>query len=261
MSRTQTWLKEAPLPLGDAVQAHSHPTQLRAGNLGPWSSPLQWNSITLEAQQMGIVINDILVTDMSHKTWKIKYLSETHMERQIQMQARQEPAVSLREGGWCWACNLSIGGLGRSEVGDAAWGMGLRIRQSWVPVGVKTFPILWNLVPWVLFWSLAVFPVEGDCWHVASGTSFGTVLAHSSRPTPTTVRPPQGTPLKCVCCLFLVMLGYSTALNNSLGLGFPDMVQVYPADSSRKPKCILMLFTQGLYVTLTDLNPTSTGLL
>lgn len=39
---------------------------------------------------MGIVINDILVTDRSHKTWKIKYLSETHMERQTQTQRQRE---------------------------------------------------------------------------------------------------------------------------------------------------------------------------
>lgn len=66
---------------------------------------------------MGIVINDILVTDMIHKTWKIKYLSETHMERQIQMQTRQEPTPSLTEKGWCLAFDLSVEGLGHSEVG------------------------------------------------------------------------------------------------------------------------------------------------
>lgn len=87
------------------------------------------------------------------------------MERQIQMQTRQEPAASLREGGRCWAFNLSVGGLRRSEVGDTAWNTGVGIRQSWVPGGAETFPILWNPVPWVLFWSLTVFPVKGDCWH------------------------------------------------------------------------------------------------
>lgn len=44
------------------------------------------------------------------------------MERQIQMQTRQEPAVSLTEGGRCLAFNLSVRGLGRSEVG--AMGLG-----------------------------------------------------------------------------------------------------------------------------------------
>lgn len=126
---------------------------------------------------MGIVINDILVTDMSHKTWKIKYLSETHMERQIQMQTWQEPAASLREGGRCWVFNLSIGGLGHSEVGGHSMEHGTRDQTELGSRKSRNISHSMESIPWVLFWSLTVFPVKGDCWHALHQELLGLHLA------------------------------------------------------------------------------------
>lgn len=184
------------------------------------------------------------------------------MERQIQMQTRQEPAASLTEGGRCLVFNLSIRGLGHSEVGAT----GLRgqtelgsNRSGNIPHPMESCPLGSSLEPhcFPCKRGLMACPSLG-----ASGTWFGTVFGILQLTI--TYRCPsssQHSPQMCVLLIPSIMLDYSAVLNNSLELGFPDMAQVYPADSSRKPICILMLFTQVLYLTLTDPNPTSTGLI